>query len=390
MKIRKILLFSLILLGSLSANAQIENEIRSFVDSTETIINNGKRLLASEVRTMNYEKAIEIYNYLNQKTKPDNCSAFSYNEHLLIALITSDWDTFLTKAEEYRKNIYPCHPNTHSIQRELSEEFFKFNDMFYQNALDAGLNSEDSDLIELFYLSLNRQEESDKYEEEYRLFKKKYPQTRYVDFLKHYLPVPQISMAMIFSFGASAIFPQGNLGSNFTYGVNPAMDIAFTYQKWYFGLSVSTASIRSKYSFDTQTDRYETISFYPDDKFNFEIVGFKGGYSLLQSNWFKLTPFVELGGASLTSNIYPAPKNNNDEVRLFRSFYTGPGMIAEIKLAQFKGRNTYDWNATPPSYLSLRLDGGYNLITNQKFDMLKGDAPYVSLKLTWAMGNFNR
>jgi hypothetical protein len=56
--------------------SQIENEITSFVDSTEITINNGRRLLVSKVQAGEKEKVLEIYNYLSQKTIGKSCAAF--------------------------------------------------------------------------------------------------------------------------------------------------------------------------------------------------------------------------------------------------------------------------------------------------------------------------
>lgn len=45
MKIRKITLFILLIISLLPANAQIATEIKNYVDSTELIINNGRKMV---------------------------------------------------------------------------------------------------------------------------------------------------------------------------------------------------------------------------------------------------------------------------------------------------------------------------------------------------------
>ena len=67
---RKILLLSLFLFVSLNITiAQIENEIRAYVDSTELIVNNGRKLLVQQLDNENYIKVKEIYNFLNKLIK---------------------------------------------------------------------------------------------------------------------------------------------------------------------------------------------------------------------------------------------------------------------------------------------------------------------------------
>ena len=81
---RKILLLSLFLFVSLNITiAQIENEIRAYVDSTELIVNNGRKLLVQQLDNENYIKVKEIYNFLNNKTINSNYKAFTYNEKWL-------------------------------------------------------------------------------------------------------------------------------------------------------------------------------------------------------------------------------------------------------------------------------------------------------------------
>lgn len=389
--IKKITILCLILLASIQADAQIENEIRSYVDSTEIIVNNGKRLLLDEIRLFNYGKVAEIYSLLNKKTEPNKCTAFTYNEHLFIALFTSDWNTFLNKAEGIKTDRnFLCYQNSQSIQRELYEEFMKYNDVLLRKMQTADLNQEDADLFDLYFETMtNGRENKSIYEAKLKSFKKKYPTSRYDDFLKIYLPSPELHISMAFSFGVATAFPQGNLKENFSLGaVGPSMDMTFDREKWYFGLSVYSSYMKSQSDFSATSDKNELYEFHQGDKFDFTQVGFRGGYYLLKTKHFGLAPYLELGNASLRSDIYTDAQDNNKEMNMFSSFYLGPGFHSELKLFSFKGSNPNNWNANPPSYLSLRLDAGYSIITNQKHDILKGNVFYTTLKLAWAIGDF--
>src|SRR5574344_619715 len=101
----------LLLAGLLSvtdANAQIEKEIINYVDTTEQLVKNGKRLLVDRLLANDYEKANEVVHYLQDLKETKNYPAFNYKEDLFLSLLLHDWLYF----DELAKNIKLIFKNT--------------------------------------------------------------------------------------------------------------------------------------------------------------------------------------------------------------------------------------------------------------------------------------
>jgi len=99
MKKQHLILSILILFLALnSVNAQIENEIRSYTDSIELLVTNGRKLIMQHIQTNDLKKVAEIYDYLVLITEEKNCRAFTYNEDIFIASIMYDWNGFFNHA----------------------------------------------------------------------------------------------------------------------------------------------------------------------------------------------------------------------------------------------------------------------------------------------------
>ncbi len=133
----KILLFLsfLFFIFSESANAQIENEIKSYSDSTVEFVNNGRKLILQSIEKEDYEKTKEIYQYLTEITEGKAYSAFYYFESLNILLITSDWSSFLEKAKNYNlyKNKIP-YPDSYEIGYMLRQNISAKSESILDNS----------------------------------------------------------------------------------------------------------------------------------------------------------------------------------------------------------------------------------------------------------------
>lgn len=93
-----------LLLTPITVSAQIENEISSFSDSTDILVNNGRKLILQSIAQKKYQKATELYHYLNDLTIDKGYSAFDYVEALNICLLTSNWNLFFEKATHYQQH----------------------------------------------------------------------------------------------------------------------------------------------------------------------------------------------------------------------------------------------------------------------------------------------
>jgi len=83
----------LITLGALTpliVEAQIEDEIKAYVDTTEQIVVNGRKLMIKSVQENDFEKIADIYDYLVRTKSTNNCDIFSYAEDVFTYLLIGD------------------------------------------------------------------------------------------------------------------------------------------------------------------------------------------------------------------------------------------------------------------------------------------------------------
>jgi len=111
------------------------------------------------------------------------------------------------------------------------------------------------------------------------------------------------------------------------------------------------------------------------------------GYFVIRNNRYHLAPFISIGGAELTSNRFESD-DDEKEFKLINSFLCGPGIHTEIKLKQFHIDNEYRYGSSALSYISLKLDGGYNFLTEKRIAGFKGNMAYFKFGLVWGIGNF--
>lgn len=97
MKISKIIFIIGLFLTSFQLNAQIEKEINTYVDSTEILLTNGRKMLLEEIQLFNYPKATEIFYFLESKAEQKKCNVFNYTEELYISMLISNWNYFFKK-----------------------------------------------------------------------------------------------------------------------------------------------------------------------------------------------------------------------------------------------------------------------------------------------------
>lgn len=391
MNLKKIIFACFIIFPFFLSNAQIEKEILSFVDSTEYVINNGRKFLLEEIRSYNYTKAHEIYLFLDQKASEKQCDAFTYNEHLLISLLTSDWGNFMAEAESINKQrVSLCYRSSSVMERELYEEVAKNLPHIEKKIQVAEISQEEKDLLYLYQYIFQSEKDEKVYSADLKVFKKSYPSSRFSIFIDTYFPKPEKPASMAFGFGASAGFPQGNFKTTFTNGFGLAMDYDICIDKVYVSLFINGTFPGVATPFYAESEDGFVTDFKLNDKFDYFQGGLKGGYYVVRNDRFHVAPYLAIGGASLTSNIYPSQQDNNKEVKMFSSFFTGPGIHTEVKIYEHKGGTNvpYYYSYNPSGYVSLKFDAGYNFITNQKHEIIKGNILYASLTLVWGIGKF--
>jgi len=88
---KSLLILIIPILLPLASFFQIGNEIRSYVDSTELLVQNGKWMILKELNNGNLVKTKEIYTCLSKETENEMYSAFYFIEDLYINMLVADW-----------------------------------------------------------------------------------------------------------------------------------------------------------------------------------------------------------------------------------------------------------------------------------------------------------
>lgn len=364
-------------------NAQIVDEIKAYVDSTELIVNNGRKLLIEKINNKDYQKAKEIYEYLNQETQSTKYTAFSYNEHLFFNAIINDWEKILMLFKDYEAEINRYNfPYSYPIGEVLFDNFTEQMDSIENNISKLEIAYEDKDILILYFSLFKKDIDIEGYNKMLSAFHKNYEPTSYESFVKDYLPRKFTRVFFNFSFGTNNTYPTEKIKKDFTSNsLGFSMSVDFTFGKVYTSLAIITTNYSSNFAFDAVVDS-DTLFFKKNDDFQFTNAGLKTGYHLTKNTKIQLVPYVSISSNTLESTLYDNNKEG-EEHKIISSFGYGVGSFAEFRIFKFKTRGYY--SSTGTSYLGLRIDGGYTVIASHK-DGYNGNIPYVNLTLTWGLG----
>ena len=382
-----------------SAVSQIDVEIKNYVDSTELLVKNGRRMLIENIQKNDYQKADEIFEYLSDLSQSLHCRIFGSAEEINISFLLEKWKVYLSgtrKADEYHPNSYRrpvyaryyddrllplCYYISDRLESVTLSAAGEKADLFVSNAMKKNdLTQEEKDFI---YLSSSLYSVSiPDYDAKYKDFKKNYPQSEYTQYLKRFLRGPEYKGGMTFDFGVSSFIPDGKLKEYFPQGIAGYFSLDFNWNKLYFSLSAEGGSQKVKKDFKIST-HYYTFDFRQGDTFSYSDAGLTVGYMLVRNNWIHIAPTIKVGGGSITSNVF---KNADDEYSIYDSFTFAPGLHTEWKVYKLNQKaSAFDDEL---AYLSIKLDGGYNFITNYKYSEARGNMFYARLALVLGIGVF--
>ncbi len=365
--------------------AQIEQEIKTYIDSSELIINNGRKMLINNIENKNYPKSREIYNYLRSRNTGNTYYAFYYTEELMITALTEDWTNFLNLAENYNElSQNRCYSNTVNLINPLYKNLDSNIEEVKIKLANITLSKEDKDLINLYLYIFNKEKPDIYYSKQLSLFKKSYPTSVYNNFINYFLPARYTKGAMTFSGGSGINIPTSNLTDYFNMAASYNFSLDFNINKIYCSLYFNGSTHSLKKSFIGTLDG-NTETFEKNENFVYSEGGLKGGYFLARTQKIQLAPFINIAGASIKSTRFQDDDDDNDEFSATNSFVCGPGLHSEVKLTDFNKDNRYK---PMPTYLSLKLDIGYNYLTKIKYDKFKGNIAYCSFALVYGLGEF--
>lgn len=380
-----IILFTLV---SLNLSAQIEDEIRSFVDSSEIIIKNGRRLMTKNLTEGNLAKANEVYSYLVVKNNGRSSAAFSYDEDMCLNLLLGNFQTWADKAINY-STTYTRNNNTDNDDMyPLLQEIISKKEKELSTAIaQSPVNDEDKALMYLYLYLIATNRADDMYFSQLKDFKRNFPQNRYFNFLNYYLPKEKTRASFAYGFGASGVFPTGNLSNSFKSNAVFNASVDFNVGKIYASVIVQGGGLISKKQIELPSGN-DIYIFDKGESFSYFDGGFIMGYFVQRTNWVHVAPFAGIMGTTLTTNMYSDPEDDKYEIELINAFTTGIGLKTEFKIHEFELQNFYGYGYYQKSYVSLKLEGGYNFVTKAEIDEFKGNVAYIRATLMWGFGSF--
>lgn len=378
MRIR--ILFLSVLLYSSSLFSQIENEILSFVDSTELIIENGRQLLVNNLNYSNIEKAQEVYDYLKLKTQEKNSNAFYYSEEIGLVILFQDWDAFLKMASEYENSKeWICLSNPPSIYYNIFYAI-RHNKSIIENGLEmANLSPNEKELIQLYLYIIESEEATDEYNEILQNYKQKYPESEYKLFLNNYYWSPKRYYNMEFTAGVAYVIPNKTIREKFNSNIGATFSLDFNIDKIFLSVYFVGVDLKLKYAFSDSTDTH-TFDFNENEALSYTNGGGLIGYTLFRNRNFKITPYVPIAFTKVESNVFTGDEKKY-EYKEFSSFTSGIGLNNDIMIWRFNLKDNY---STTKSFLSLKLQAGYNIILSTPYR----DVFYFNACIVWGIGDF--
>lgn len=367
--------------------SQIDREIGAYIDSTELMVKNGRKMMLKELSDSNFNKTKEVYDYLTNLTENDHFAAFYYVEDLYINLLADDWERVEKLIIEYENvsNRY-IYPGCVDLIQPLYNAVLQRSERILASVHQAPINDQTKSVLEilLHYIKTGNADES--YNRLLASHRKEYQDPRYERFEKDFLPRKHIKGAWNFSLGSGVVFTTGHFSENYSNNVAFCMGMDFNVQKVFSSLYLQGTDLKLQKPFSALSG-IDTMHFKLEEKFSFLNFGLKGGYFLLRNDRFHLAPFVSISGSSLKSNRYEDSEDNDLEYEVFNSFSYGVGLHTEVKIKEFSNKNAY-YPVTDYGYFSIKLETGYNRITKFKDDHTRGDTPYVICSLVLGFGSF--
>lgn len=378
-------IFLLVLIG-FPAKAQIENEINAYVDTTELIIKNGRKLFIKTLKEKDNPKATEIYQYLESVGTANVYAAFDYNENLLASVVLGNWNTTIAYMKEFRQRAQKAvYPSADQLLMTLQERLSEGNDSLLLALNDAMVDDESKRIIELFLHLVKAGTADEQYNQLLKQYHQDYRQPAYTDFLNGYLPRVKAKIGYGVSIGPVMVFPTESLAENFASHSALGMALDFNINRIFSSLYMMGGGLPLKIPFSA-TSTTDSLSFTKKEKFHYLEMGVKAGYFIVRNDSFHLSPYVSLAYTSLESKRFKDTKDDDREYKVIDSFSYGPGIHSEIKLSESKTRPLNNYREE--SYWSIKLDAGYNMIGKFNDSHFIGNTFNVSLAIVMGTGTF--
>lgn len=380
------LTLAILLISVININAQVDKEIRDFADSTEIIVRSGKHMLTESLKAKDYDKAKEIASYLHSLKKAKNYQAFSYSEDIYLSLLLYDWNYLDYLTKNYKTAINEtCIQSDYNILNFLQQDIMAEDSTLDTAVKSAGLDPGFKDMLNLLTYALTTKKINWEWNNELNTYKKMYPNSEYKDFIENFLPGPYKRNAVSYAVGAGFPSFTSNLGKIYKNTSSFSISLDIITDKIYSSMYLQNSDAKINGTLTAYTNS-GTINFYKDDKFKLCDYGLYLGYFLTHNDKIQFAPYINVGRGYLISDIYKNPNDNDKEVTVYNSFTPGIGLHSEFRIGDIKELRKMEEERLI-GYISFRLDGGINFITNTPTGM-DGNLTYLKASLVLGIGDF--
>lgn len=364
------------------AQAQIENEIWNYSDSTELYLDNGHQLLVRSLSDSDFQKAVEIQEFLVEITRSTSYNAFSYGEELCLAILTNRWEEAEAIVASYEDIRRPAVNYSYEIISYLYEKVKDDSRVLLQQCNDSNIDNEAKEILDLFIYYVRENKTSDEYYTRLNNIYKEYSPLKYEAFLTGFLPrrIQYGSMGMVL--GGGVTIPNGGFGNHYNPGGNFYCSWDGKGEHAYFSLTLRAGSLKLLEPFEI--DSPFEYDFNEGYRFSFINVGLRSGYLMIRNKYFHVAPYVDLSYTSLESKEF-SDSSEGSEYKDVNAFSFGPGIHAEIKLFEFRDSG-YDSSHPMMHAVSLKLEGGYNFNLGFERPEVKGNMTYFDAGLVLRIG----
>ncbi len=364
------------------SQAQIENEIRNYTDSTEFYLENGRQLLMRSLADDDIQKTLEIQGFLEDITRSTLVSAFSYGEELCLAILTNRWEEAEAIVAAYEDIRKPDFYSDYHIINFLYKKVKDDSSVLLAQCDNSDIDSEAKAILKLLIYYVRENKTNDEYYNRLNSIYEKYSPLKYKAFLENFLPRREQYMSMGIALGGGMTFPNGDFGNHYK-------DDGSFYCSWdgkirhaYFSLTLRTGSLKLLEPFEIESPfEYEFIEGY---RFSFINVGVRSGYLMIRNKYFHLAPYVDLSYTCLKSKEF-YDTSEGREYKDVNAFTFGPGIHAEIKLFEFSD-DSYNNDYPEVHAVGLKIEGGYNFNLGFGRSEVKGNMTYFDAGLVWRIG----
>lgn len=392
-------LVSLFLLLSASfsfaqTDTEIERELINYVDSSNLIVKNSRKLIIKYIEEKNYVKAQRIFEYIGEEFDLNIYSVFDPEEKVLFRFLIKDFESIIADFGKTHlistESRFPYFRNYYYHDYWLNQEY-EF-DLYHsalinlitreeleisQNIAGANLSEEEIGFLGIYFQYI-LDDASDDVKLKSLLFLEKYPNSKYNDFLK-------IRIRRNLERGdTSGSFYVGGGFSDFSSGLDQYINIktptfigfeAFV-NRWLVGLRFQTGYAEVLQEFENDGKVF-TAGLGVNPTF----YGINGGFSILDKDFLRLVPMVEFGGISVSP---PESERNDDNKGLkMGSFAYGGGLILDIFPFSWEGAFTEYTNR-----IGIRLQVGRTFHFLENVDSsFKGHQDYFGISLIYDGGS---